>query len=175
MDEQYVFYKKHGEVSEFSTRIVSHSGYEMLKASVFETSRANGNFDVDDTDSGANLQDILPPELMLGLTLHVFTSFHCGKPVVGFGVTGSACYALKDKVNPKIRSDFGVTMKWKPESKMWCSELTDDLEFETIQAVSDYVSTLGVNYKKNLTKLKPEIISMIISMIPEFLAGVKDE
>jgi hypothetical protein len=171
MDEQFVYHKSSGDVSEFSTRIVSHFGYKKLKGRVFEASRANGNFDVEDTDKNSVLEELLPPAMMLSLTIHVFTAFLCGQPVVGFGMTGSAGYALKDEVNPKIRSDFGITMKWKPESKMWCSELTDDLEFETIQAVSDYVSALGVNYKKNLTKLKPEILSMI----PEFLAGVKNE
>ena len=73
-------------------------------------------------------------------------------------------------MHAKLLSDFEVTLKWLKESSIWSSEPSDDLDFDKVQAISDFVATLGANYKKNLTQLNAE---MLIEM-PEFLANVPD-
>jgi hypothetical protein len=99
----------------------------------------------------------------------------CRSGIVGvkvylrFAFVGDAGWSLKSEVQSVLSTSFGVEMKY--DGELWSNVASMNLEFDKVQAISDYVLSLGCNYKKNVTKLSEEVLSKI----PHFLANVPSD
>lgn len=71
-------------------------------------------------------------------------------------------------VNATLLADFKIDMKWSTDSKLWMNGEADEIDFDKIQLIANYILSLGTNFKKNLTQLHPEMIAAM----PEFLINV---
>ena len=158
--------------------------YEQALQTLRDIARVTEKFTVVNANEGLDIEAFLPGSSFLIYVLHVWVSDNDhGEPELRFGFTGPASFYVKDILKGRVLSEFNVTMLWNEESKVWQSKSKgqkregkkagedDIVDFEKIQAVSNFVMTLGTNYKKNLSQLNPGILAKY----PDFLAEVQHE
>lgn len=162
IDGQFFSVKDCGAISAVSLKVPSKFNYLSLRQRASEIRE----FFFVDADNGSVLDALLIPNLMLELIIHVYPRRYNGENELRIAFSGVAGFSLKPEIREKVFAKFGSQMRY--DGELWCNVPGEDLDFEKIQAISDYVLTLGANYKKNITKLSEEMLSLI----PEFLANV---
>ena len=167
-----------------SIKIPVHFFYERALQALRDFARVTKKFTVVNANEGMDAESFLPAFCLLLFVLHVWVSVNDhGEPEFRFGMTGPAGFYVKDILKAKVLSEFNVTMQWNNESKVWQSKPKgqkregnkpgedDIVDLDKIQAVSNFVMTLGTNSKKNLSQLNPGILAEY----PDFLAEVQHE
>jgi len=165
LEGQFFQLKDHGQQSSLTAKLASRFNYENLKSRLSN----HGGFVLENADVGCEIEKLLPISLMIIWVIHVYTTVLEGVVYLRFAFVGDAGWSLKSEVQSVLSTSFGVEMKW--DGELWSNVKSIDLEFDKVQAISDYVLSLGCNYKKNVTKLSEEMLSKI----PHFLSNVQSE